>query len=275
MLGKLLKYEIKATGRIFLPMYVAVLFFAGINKLFMITKLSKSHLDFLANITIFIYVMIILATFTLTFVVMIQRFYKNLLGDEGYLMFTLPVKPSAHILSKMITSMMWLIISAVVTILSVFILIADQSFFQDLGQAMQELSRVFNQAFGSSGGLIIAELIIITIVSIFSSTLMIYASIAIGHTVSNNHKVLASFGSYMVITVIMQIITSLITAIPVMTNMANWMDMANADTMEAAFDLIRYMSQMFLPITLAIDLLFGVLFFLVTNYIFTKKLNLE
>ena len=34
MLGKLLKYEIKATGRIFLPIYLALILLAGINRIF-------------------------------------------------------------------------------------------------------------------------------------------------------------------------------------------------------------------------------------------------
>lgn len=37
-----------------------------------------------------------------TAVILIQRFYKNLLGSEGYLMFTLPVTVSQHLFSKTI-----------------------------------------------------------------------------------------------------------------------------------------------------------------------------
>lgn len=40
------------------------------------------------------------ALFVLTMIVIIQRFYKGLLCDEGYLMFTLPVKPWQLIATK-------------------------------------------------------------------------------------------------------------------------------------------------------------------------------
>ena len=38
-----------------------------------------------------------MAAFVLTLIIQIQRFSKNLLGDEGYLMFTLPASVSQHI----------------------------------------------------------------------------------------------------------------------------------------------------------------------------------
>lgn len=43
--------------------------------------------------------------FVLVFI--IDRFYKGLLGNEGYLMFTLPVTSTAHIASKALTSMIF------------------------------------------------------------------------------------------------------------------------------------------------------------------------
>lgn len=37
MLGKLLKYELKASGRIFIPLYIAILIVAVFNGIFMNT----------------------------------------------------------------------------------------------------------------------------------------------------------------------------------------------------------------------------------------------
>ena len=48
---------------------------------------------------------------------MVYRFYKNLMTDEGYLMFTLPVSRSQLIWSKLIVSMAWGILSAVLAAL--------------------------------------------------------------------------------------------------------------------------------------------------------------
>ena len=89
MLSKLLKYELKATGRIFLPLFLALLLFAGINRF----TLSPDEFDAPAMISMIMYIIIMVGMFVMTFIMMIQRFYKNLLSDEGYLMLTLPVKP--------------------------------------------------------------------------------------------------------------------------------------------------------------------------------------
>ena len=44
--------------------------------------------------------MLIAAAFVITLILTIQRFYKNLLTDEGYLMFTLPVSTGRLIWSQ-------------------------------------------------------------------------------------------------------------------------------------------------------------------------------
>ena len=45
---------------------------------------------------------------------LIQRFYKNLLRDEGYLMLTLPASVHQQVWSKLIVSSVWFIITGVV-----------------------------------------------------------------------------------------------------------------------------------------------------------------
>ncbi|MEG2638949.1 MAG: ABC transporter permease, partial [Clostridiales bacterium] len=54
MLGKLLKYETKATGRTLLPLYAALLIFALINKIFMNNDFSVINTDTLGGIPAFL-----------------------------------------------------------------------------------------------------------------------------------------------------------------------------------------------------------------------------
>ena len=49
MLGKLTKYEIKATARIFLPLYAGLLLFALINKVFIEINLLQTRMAFLPH----------------------------------------------------------------------------------------------------------------------------------------------------------------------------------------------------------------------------------
>ena len=128
MLAKLLKHEFKATARIFLPLYLILLIFGLINRIFNVFDIFGDSISFnmqsiLSVISSIIYFTLIVAIIVMTLVIMIQRFYKNLLGDEGYLMFTLPVKPWQHIVSKLIIAMLWSGLSLIVIISSIAILI--------------------------------------------------------------------------------------------------------------------------------------------------------
>ena len=129
MLGKLLKYEIKATSRILLPLYLVLFVVAVVNRVLNPFEILENAQGF--NIQILVNVLSVILYFTIafsvmaaTFIIMIQRFYKNFLGDEGYLSFTLPVETWKHVLSKLLTSMMWIILSILAVIASI-IIIAD------------------------------------------------------------------------------------------------------------------------------------------------------
>ena len=49
---------------------------------------------------------------------MLQRFYQNLLGTRGYIMFTLPASVHQQVWSKLIVSAVWFIATGVAVILS-------------------------------------------------------------------------------------------------------------------------------------------------------------
>ena len=78
----------------------------------------------------------------LAFVLMIYRFYKNLMTDEGYLMFTLPVTTGQLIWSKMIVSAVWLLATAAMDVLSMFISVFDLSLIHISTQNWQTLRRL-------------------------------------------------------------------------------------------------------------------------------------
>lgn len=117
MLRKLIKYEFKATGRIFFPLYLALIIIAFIQRLFFqfnIENMGSIVINILSLIVPSLFGAIVMAICVVTFVMTIQRFYKNMLGREGYLMFTLPVSVSKLIWSKLIVVMVWIILSVIV-----------------------------------------------------------------------------------------------------------------------------------------------------------------
>lgn len=281
MLGKLFKYEMKATARWLLPMYAGVILFSIINKIFMSVSFLGSNdraetlpvlvqgvLNFASSISLTLYIVIIIATFVLTFAIMLQRFYKNLLGDEGYLMFTLPVKPSAHIFSKLFASTIWYLLSFVVTIASIAILLIQKI---DFGMVWNFLSKIFvtlSTLTGINATLVLIELAVTLLVSLISSTLMFYAAIAMGHT-RCNHRMLYSFGSYLLLNFITQILSFLLMLACTLPFQNNLVQFFSQEIPPEAYIHIMLISSIVLTTVLSVG------YYVITNHILSKKLNLE
>ena len=104
MLGKLIKYDLKALAKILAPLW-GVLLVMGL--IFGIS--IRSNLDGIGNtmivFSLVVIVAVIVAIFVMNVIIVIQRFWKGLLQEEGYLMFTLPVTTRGLILSKVISAL--------------------------------------------------------------------------------------------------------------------------------------------------------------------------
>jgi hypothetical protein len=203
----------------------------------------------------------ILATLAVTFVIMILRFYKNLMADEGYLMFTLPVKPTQLINAKLIVSLFWNIVSIIVVGASLLIIFATSERMGVLREYLNFSLISLKANFGNQYILLIAEFLLMIFISLIQQILLIYVSIAIGN-LFGGHKVLGSFASYIAISTIMQIAVTLILVI--------WAFLAGS-----SFEALEAIPQMVFPFSIIISIIFNASFYFITNYIFNRKLNLE
>ncbi len=93
MLKKLLKYEFRATARTYGGMYLALLaasvLFGG--SVWRWNSTNSDAYSALVGLLSLVYTAVIIGTVVVTIMTIVQRFYRNLLGREGYLMHTLPV----------------------------------------------------------------------------------------------------------------------------------------------------------------------------------------
>lgn len=134
MLRKLLKHEFRATGRIMLPLF-GILLLVSVGANFSsrgMLNSDSSLLRTLGTIFIMLFIVGIFAVGIISFVLMINRFYKNLLQDEDYVMMTLPVCVHQQIWSKLIVSTVWFAATVVVIGLSCCIMAFDIRFVGDL-----------------------------------------------------------------------------------------------------------------------------------------------
>lgn len=194
MLGKLIKFEFRSTARYFVPIYLAMVIVAGLAALVGALWERQSLFWFLSAA---IYAMLAMALVVITVVAIISRFYKNLLGQEGYLMFTLPVSTDSNILAKLITSIAWTLGSLLLCLVTITIFNAgDRSLFLGLGD-------FFREGWSSVGGLLYGLLLAVLIMAL--CILFCYLCMAIGQ-LFNEHKFLASAGAFLVLQTLLQIL---------------------------------------------------------------------
>ena len=263
MLGKLIKYEFKATYRLFLPTYLGTILFAILAKLFTsINSLATFAGGAFMGVIIAIYVIIILMSLVLTLVLIIQRFYKNLTKDEGYLSHTLPVGVDSHIWGKLIPAVVWNIATSVVVVASILIATGSKEVFDGIAYVWQWFTEFFAAYVQMPLWLFILELCIIVLISTASSIVNFYSAIAIGHLFTKR-RVLMSIVAYFGIAFIVSMISSGITG-------GIWTDLDYS---------LTNITGGTVTIALAIYALYEVvlcaIYYFITRYIFSRRLNLE
>lgn len=138
MLGKLLKFEMKASARTLLPLYIGTLLAALVCGIFTATQIRQtneiqqavidgtsitltgstvSNLDTALGFTMILVFAFCVAVTVLTIMSVVQRFNNGIAGNEGYLMFTLPVKHETLLASKLLGALLWTLASIVVIFL--------------------------------------------------------------------------------------------------------------------------------------------------------------
>ena len=277
MLGKLLKYELLAEMRKYAVVFAAII---GAAVLFLVFDRGLSRLGDYAIIDIFsgflLIAFILLCFFTLAMIIVMScvRFKKNLFGDEGYLMHTLPVPAWQHIAVKIIAAYIWTIAALIVIVIGICILTCSGSWMTDMYEGMKEAFAEISAADDASAALLFNFKWFFIITSVLYPLLLllyIYFCIAVG-SLFNSHKTLMSILTFVVVNTVGQIVNSVIMVIG---GLSSYMSMDTADMNAAAADMfissygkLMWGSSIFSVILYA-AMAIG------TNYIMSKKLNLE
>lgn len=266
MLRKLYKYEFLSLFRTVLPIYAAVLGFAVINRLcFLINTLDSDVFDTIQGFSMIAYIISIIAVFAVGFIVVIIRFYKNLLTEEGYLTFTLPINTGHHIVCKLLCGIAVVITNFIAVAASLLILGAGTEALKLFFSQIKFMLEYYVGQYGVGNIILIVALVLImALVTLSQVLLMLYASMSVGQRFKN--KILGSAIAYICFYFAMEIIL-LIALIPIISNYAsefeNWLESSIAGV------------QTLLGCLIAMYLILGAVYWLITRYFLTKKLNLE
>ena len=208
MLGRLIKHEFRATARIMLPVMGALAALALLANLSM-RGLADNITDvpilrvFLVLIVVF-YGIAIVAAAVMAVVLMVTRFYRNLLKDEGYLMFTLPVSVHELIWAKLIVSLVWFTATGLLICLLIALTGLNLS-SSNLEMILRELPsraeiRQMLDGLGIRGlvNTLILQGVLGVLLGSVSTCLHFYAAMSLGHMFTKN-KVLLSVVFYVLI----------------------------------------------------------------------------
>ena len=219
MLGKLLKHEFKATARTMLPMFGVVVLLSVLANLgfAQIADSENGALDILFGLFIFAFFLGLFTMGVMAMVVMIQRFYKNVLGDEGYLTLTLPVNVHEILWSKLIVSFVWFLATGMIAIAAVFVAVFTLTYteFGEMFRSMPSFGEMLRLFFEKTDitpwqlTSVILQFAAIIILSSLTVCLHFYASMALGHSFSNN-KVLLSVVFFIAISFFFSFVTSML-----------------------------------------------------------------
>ncbi len=290
MFGKLCKYEFKSIGRTLVPIYLAIIAISILNAFLGLGSLANGYynglmsglsfgrglLSLIQTLSIIAYFGVLVAMSVLTLIVVIQRFYKGLLCDEGYLMFTLPVKPWQLIAAKGVVAFVMSLASSLVAFASIFILVlgtagADRVFTAITDpQLWNAISRAI--AHVSSWPLLVFELIVLLIVSGLVQLYHMYFSMALGH-LANKNRVMMSVVAFIAISMLFSFINGL--AMIILGNVPSFQSFFRMiDTMPdtQGISLVMHLTFIGSVIYNAIQL---AIFFFGTERILSKRLNLE
>ena len=209
MLGKLMKYDLRSMLRKFGPLWIAAVALSVVCGLYFRLMDSVSSSNFLMKMFVGLLpaalfgIFVAMAVMALIFVC--SRFYSGLLGDEGYLMHTLPVTAGAHIASKGLTALILEIVSGLVALLCITLVAVTYS-GEELLRGWREFLAMFRQLdVPAATPWLVAEGVIVAIAATAAETLKIYAAISLGH-LAKKHRVLWAVLAYVGIDVVLNIL---------------------------------------------------------------------
>ncbi len=204
MLKKLLKYDFKA---IFKYWWIAAL------TTLLLSVLGGACLHLLTYdrefpgivyttiIFVLLFVLFSYAAFSiLSSILVFIRYYKNFFTDEGYLTFTLPVRRSQLLNSKLIASTTALFVTSVHCIVNIIVLLlvalAKEIFTQDFLIDVSEFCTTIVNEFGVYLWIYILEVFLFTVLYIVMSTLFLFCCITIASIITKKARLITAIGIY-------------------------------------------------------------------------------
>ena len=270
MLGKLIHFEFKSTYKLFLILIGAEFLLSlvlgmTINSNIQIFSDRMMYNPYYTDtsstfsfILILMVVGVIFSTFILIFGSSVQRFHKNLLSGQGYLMHTLPVTTWQLVLSKVITYMIYVVLFVLAQLACLVGMIIGTGQFIDLIRSLnfdwllRALKIVLDLGF--------IELCATYLFSASQFLLLIYLCYSVGNLFPE-HRLLVGIATFIILGIV---VPSLFQVPSIFVVTFGAVQVMNA---------LNHMSYQ--TMTLIYSIIMNVIFFAANVYILRYHLNLE
>lgn len=270
MLGKLIKYEFKATAKAFGLLFGALIIMTLLSKFCVWIPFDNMVFDMLNALMTIFYFILVFGLTMFSVVIVIMRFNRSMLRDEGYLTHTLPASKWQILAAKGITYIVWIVASLIMMPVSIFLFFVgtkDFDIFKDL----------FCDFMDHVSMKLLILLIVVAILQIIANLYNFFAALSLGQMFAKR-KIAGAVLFYFILNYAMGSLTSIMmmlipeSAIDVKA-METKIETAKtfADIFAAMDDLIYFM----LIFGLVANIILTVIYFAISNYVLSKKLNLE
>ncbi|MBQ3583840.1 MAG: hypothetical protein IJA27_03920 [Lachnospiraceae bacterium] len=275
MLRKLIKHEFKATYKTFGLIFVALMVLALLSRFCIYIPFENVVYEFMSAVMTVVYMIATFGISLISVVLIIKRFSQNMLRDEGYLTHTLPVKTWQHLLAKGLTYTVWMIASVIAMLGSLFVYFVGtdefSNFIKSFGEVLNEMLK-----YPSLVGLCVFFLIIM-IAQVVVNIYAFFAALSLGQ-IFKKHKIFGAVVFYFVLNYATSFLVS--AAAMLVPNLTDKMNTVleraeNAKTVAECVNIVAAPFYAYFAVSLVIDILLGVLYFFISNYMLSKKLNLE
>lgn len=204
MLKKLLRYDFKSILRFWWIAAVSTVGLALIGgwgwSVYENDKVLPEMLYIVATLAAIIAILGGVAFAIMTVIILFSRFYKNFFTDEGYLTFTLPVKRSSLLNSKLITSVATVLMTGFVIIVDLviafFIAFHEDVFAKEFWEDIIKAIKDYFETYGGYAVYSIIQTIVSAILNVVISVLFAFCCITIASIIAKKAKVITAIVIY-------------------------------------------------------------------------------
>ena len=198
MLRKLLKYDLKESCKLILPILAALLLISLLGRFMMMTELFDSMPDSILIPAVMTYMLLITACFMGVPIYLLVQFYNGLYGNRAYLIHTLPVTTHQKLISKILAAFLMMILSSAACVGAVSLLMLDKETWQYVIQSLPSINVSFKAMTNLSFHAFVCLTIILIMIEFLSYLMSFFAAISLGQ-LFQKHKIFGAILFYIVI----------------------------------------------------------------------------